>query len=152
MIERDITTKPTKVKIKVLNEDAIIPTRGSEKAAGYDLYSTTNETIMPHETVKVGTGLAIQPPKGYFGAIFARSGLATKFGVRPGNCTGVADEDYTGEYIVALHNDSCNPVAIEKGDRIAQLVFLPYLNVEFTEVEELDITGRGEDGFGSTGK
>ena len=152
MIKRDITTKLTKVKIKVLNEDAIIPTRGSEKAAGYDLYSTKDETIMPHETVKIGTGLAIQPPKGYFGAIFARSGLATKFGVRPGNCTGVADEDYTGEYIVALHNDSCDPVAIEKGDRIAQLVFLPYLNVEFTEVEELDSTSRGDGSFGSTGK
>ena len=152
MIERDITTKPTKVKIKVLNEDAIIPTRGSEKAAGYDLYSTKDETIMPHETVKIGTGLAIQPPEGYFGAIFARSGLATKFGVRPGNCVGCCDEDYTGEYIVALHNDSCNPVSIKEGDRIAQLVFLPYLDVEFTEVDELDITGRGEDGFGSTGK
>ena len=152
MIERNITTNPTKVKIKVLNEDAIIPTRGSEKAAGYDLYSTKDETIMPHVTVKIGTGLAIQPPEGYFGAIFARSGLATKFGVRPGNCTGVADEDYTGEYIVALHNDSCDPVAIEKGDRIAQLVFLPYLNVEFTEAEELDITDRGDGCFGSTGK
>ena len=152
MIERDITTKPTKVKIKVLNEDAIIPTRGSEKAAGYDLYSTKDETIMPHETVKIGTGLAIQPPEGYFGAIFARSGLATKFGVRPGNCVGCCVEDYTGEYIVALHNDSCNPVSIKEGDRIAQLVFLPYLDVEFTEVDELDITGRGEDGFGSTGK
>ena len=152
MIERDITTKPTKVKIKVLNEDAIIPTRGSEKAAGYDLYSTKDETIMPHETVKIGTGLAIQPPEGYFGAIFARSGLATKFGVRPGNCVGCCDEDYTGEYIVALHNDSCDHVTIEKGDRIAQLVFLPYLNVEFTKVEELDITDRGDGGFGSTGK
>ena len=140
------------VKIKLLNNKAKMPTRGSEKAAGYDLYSTTNETIMPHETVKVGTGLAIQPPKGYFGAIFARSGLATKFGVRPGNCVGCCDEDYTGEYIVALHNDSCNPAYIKKGDRIAQLVFLPYLDVEFTKVDELDITGRGEDGFGSTGK
>lgn len=77
------------VKIKLLNNKAKMPTRGSEKAAGYDLYSTTNETIMPHETVKIGTGLAIQPPKGYFGAIFARSGLATKFGVRPGNCCGI---------------------------------------------------------------
>ena len=152
MIERDITTKPTKVKIIVLNEDAIIPTIGSEKAAGYDLYSTKDETIMPHETVKIGTGLAIQPPKGYFGAIFARSGLATKFGVRPGNCVGCCDEDYTGEYIVALHNDSCNPVSIKEGDRIAQLVFLPYLDVEFAEVDELDKTDRGEFGFGSTGK
>ena len=140
------------VKIKLLNDKAKIPTRGSKKAAGMDLYSTTNETIMPHETVKVGTGLAIQPPKGYFGAIFARSGLATKFGVRPGNCTGVADEDYTGEYIVALHNDSCDPISIKEGDRIAQLVFLPYIDVKFEEVDELDKTDRGDGGFGSTGK
>ena len=140
------------VKIKLLNDKAKIPTRGSEKAAGYDLYSTIDTTIMPHETVKVGTGLSMQPPKGYFGAIFARSGLATKFGVRPGNCTGVADEDYTGEYIVALHNDSCDIVSIKEGDRIAQLVFLPYINVEFEEVDELDKTDRGDGGFGSTGK
>ena len=152
MIERDITTKPTKVKIKILNDKAKIPTRGSEKAAGMDLYSTKDETIMPHETVKIGTGLAIQPPEGYFGAIFARSGLATKFGINLGNGVAVIDEDYTGEYIVALHNDSCDPVAIEKGDRIAQLVFLPYLNVEFTKVEELDSTDRGDGCFGSTGK
>ena len=77
------------VKVKVLNDKAKIPTRGSKKAAGMDLYSTTDATIMPHETVKIGTGLAIQPPEGYFGAIFARSGLATKFGVRPGNCVGM---------------------------------------------------------------
>ena len=152
MIERDITTKSTKVKIKVLNEDAIIPTRGSEKAAGYDLYSTKDETIMPHETVKIGTGLAIQPPEGYFGAIFARSGLATKFGINLGNGVAVIDEDYTGEYIVALHNDSCDPVSIKKGDRIAQLVFLPYIDAEFNEVKELNDTERGNGGFGSTGK
>lgn len=140
------------VKVKKLKEEAIIPTRGSEYAAGYDLYSTSSETILPHTTVKVGTGLAIKPPKGYFGAIFARSGLSTKFGVRPGNCVGCCDEDYTGEYIVALHNDSCDPVSIKKGDRIAQLVFLPYINAEFEVVEELEDTARGNSGFGSTGK
>ena len=151
MIERDITTKPTKVKIKVLNEDAIIPTRGSEKAAGYDLYSTKDETIMPHETVKVGTGLAIQPPKGYFGAIFARSGLATKFGINLGNGVAVIDEDYTGEYIVAIHNDSDAIRYIENGDRIAQLIIIPYLSVELEKVKELTETERGDGGFGSTG-
>ena len=140
------------VKIKLLNDKAKMPTRGSEKAAGYDLYSTTDATIMPHETVKVGTGLAIQPPEGYFGAIFARSGLATKFGINLGNGVAVIDEDYTGEYIVALHNDSCNPVSIKEGDRIAQLVFLPYIDVKFEEVDELDKTDRGDGGFGSTGK
>ena len=77
------------VKCKKLYDNAIIPTYGSEKAAGADLYSTINVVIPPHETVKIGTGLAIQPPKGYFGAIFARSGLATKCGVRPSNCVGI---------------------------------------------------------------
>ena len=140
------------VKIKLLNNKAKIPTRGSEKAAGYDLYSTIDETIMPHETVKICTGLAIQPPKGYFGAIFARSGLATKFGVRPGNCVGCCDEDYTGEYIVALHNDSCDPVSIKEGDRIAQLILQKRYDMDFVEVEELEATERGAGGFGSTGK
>lgn len=142
----------TTVKIKKLNKDAQMPTYGSELAAGADLYSTIDATIPAHETVKIGTGLAIKPPKGYFGAIFARSGLATKCGVRPSNCVGVCDEDYTGEYIVALHNDSEDPATIKKGDRIAQLVFLPYLTADFVEVDELAETERGSGGFGSTGK
>lgn len=141
-------------KIKKLKENAIIPTRGSEKAAGYDLYACCNGTIIiePYKTEKISTGLAIQPPKGYFGAIFARSGLATKNGLRPANCVGVCDEDYTGEYIVALHNDSSSIRAIKSGDRIAQLVFLPYIDVGFCEVNELENTKRGDGGFGSTGK
>ena len=140
------------VKIKLLNDKAIIPTRGSEKAAGYDLYSTTNETIMPHETVKVGTGLAIQPPKGYFGAIFARSGLATKNGLRPANCVGVIDSDYRGPVIVALHNDSNELQVIPHGIRLAQFILLPYLPIKgFEVVDELNDTERGENGFGSTG-
>lgn len=142
------------IKIKKLKEKAIIPTRGSNKASGYDLYACCDDTIIiePYKTEKIGTGLAIQPPKGYFGAIFARSGLATKNGLRPANCVGVCDEDYTGEYIIALHNDSSSIRAINSGDRIAQLVFLPYINVDFNEVNELDNTERGNDRFGSTGK
>ena len=143
------------IKIKKLNADAIIPTRGSEKAAGYDLYACIESdavTIPAHSTVKIGTGLAIAVPDGYFGAIFARSGLAAKQGLRPANCVGVADSDYRGEYIVALHNDTDEDKAIAKGERIAQLVVMPYLSVEFDEVEELDETERGAGGFGSTGK
>ena len=96
------------INIKKLNPNAIIPTRGSEYAAGYDLYACSEIAIdiAPHSTVKVGTGLAIEIPHGYFGAIFARSGLATKRGLRPANCVGACDEDYRGEYIVALHNDT----------------------------------------------
>ena len=80
-----------KINIKKLNENAIIPTRGSEGAAGMDLYACTSSpiVIMPHNTVKVGTGIAVELPHGYFGAIFARSGLATKNGLRPSNCVGM---------------------------------------------------------------
>lgn len=142
------------IKIKKLNEKAVIPTRGSEYAAGYDLYACVDEltTIPSHSTVKIGTGLAIEIPHGYFGAVFARSGLATKEGLRPANCIGVCDEDYTGEYIVAIHNDTDLQRVIEPNERIAQLVLLPYLNVEFEEVDELSKTERGIGGFGSTGK
>ena len=142
------------IKIKKLNKNATIPTRGSEYAAGYDLYSASNDVIdiAPHSTVKVGTGLAIEIPDGYFGAIFARSGLATKRGLRPANCVGICDEDYRGEYIVALHNDTDELMSIEPQERIAQLIVMPYLPVEFEEVDELSETKRGIGGFGSTGK
>lgn len=137
-----------------LNPNASVPMQGSKYSAGYDLSACIDGsiTIDPHTTVKIGTGLAIQPPNGYFGAIFARSGLATKQGLRPANCVGVCDEDYTGEYIVAIHNDTNEKKIVAHGDRIAQLVFLPYLNIKFKKVAQLDRTDRGDDGFGSTGK
>lgn len=142
------------INIKKLNPNAIIPTRGSEYAAGYDLYACSEIAIdiAPHSTVKVGTGLAVEIPHGYFGAIFARSGLATKRGLRPANCVGACDEDYRGEYIVALHNDTDEFMSIEPHERIAQLIVMPYLSVEFNEVNELSDTERGSGGFGSTGK
>ena len=141
-------------KIVKLNPNAIIPTRGSSMAAGYDLYACIDKDmfIPPHETKKIGTGLAITPPAGYFGSIYARSGLSTKQGLRPANCCSVCDEDYTGEYIVALHNDFNEGQWIHPGDRIAQLVFLPYIDIEFKEVKSLEETDRGSGGFGSTGK
>lgn len=143
-----------RIKIKKLRDTATIPTRGSEQAAGYDLYADVQEPVVikPHQTEKVGTGLAFEIPEGYFGAIFARSGLAAKQSLRPANCVGVCDSDYRGEYIVALHNDSEEERVIQPKDRIAQLVVMPYLAVEFDEVEELDETERGAGGFGSTGK
>ena len=91
-------------------------------------------------------------PDGYFGAVFARSGLASKQGLRPANCVGVCDSDYRGEYIVALHNDSQIKQIINPGDRIAQLVVMPYLAVTFTECDELSETKRSAGGFGSTGR
>ena len=141
------------IKYKVLNELAKVPTRGSEYAAGYDLYAATDEpmNILAHTTQLVKTGLAFELPDGYFGAIFARSGLASKKGLRPANCVGVVDSDYRGEVMVALHNDTDSDVAIDANERIAQLVLIPYVNMTFEEVEELDATTRGEGGFGSTG-
>lgn len=142
------------IKIKRTDKNAKIPMHGSEYAAGYDLYAcTTNPiTIPPHSTVKVGTGLAMEIPNGYFGAIFARSGLATKQGLRPANAVGVIDSDFRNEVIVALHNDTVLPKTIEPKERIAQLVVIPYLPLEFELVDELSDTERDGGGFGSTGK
>lgn len=142
------------IKIMKINKNATIPTRGSEYAAGYDLYACIDKpvTIKPHETVKIGTGLAFELEANTFGAIFARSGLATKQALRPANCVGVADSDYRGEYIVALHNDSEIERVVNPNDRIAQLVIMPFIPVEFEEVDELSETVRGAGGFGSTGK
>lgn len=141
------------IKVKKLNKYAKLPTRGSENAAGYDLYAATTESInvLPRSTVKIGTGLSFELPKGTFAAIFARSGLATKHGLRPANCVGVCDSDYRGEYIVAIHNDLDTTQIIQPQERIAQMILLPYIEMQFNEVEELSDTERGAGGFGSTG-
>ena len=143
-----------KIELKRLTETATIPTRGSEYAAGYDLYADLNETVEvgAHETKLIPTGIAVCIPDGYFGGVFARSGLSLKEMLRPGNCTGVVDSDYRGEIGVILHNDSNETRYVKPNERIAQLVVIPYLSVEFEEVEELGSTTRGEGGFGSTGK
>ena len=142
------------IKIKKLTDTAVLPARGSEYAAGYDLYADCKEsiTIEPHETAKIGTGLSMEIPDGYFGAVFARSGLASKQGLRPANCVGVCDSDYRGEYIVALHNDTDEIMTIQPQEKIAQMILLPFLFMEFEEVVELSDTKRGEGGFGSTGE
>lgn len=141
------------INIKLLNENAKVPTRGSEYAAGYDLYAATEYDIeiTPHSTVKIGTGISVELPNGTFGAIFARSGLATKKGLRPANCVGVCDSDYRGEYIVAIHNDTDETMTISAGERIAQLIVMPFVGIEFNVVNELTKTERGDGGFGSTG-
>ena len=166
-----------KIKAKRLSNTAIIPTYGSKCACAADLYCDLRVDkcidlnpanvdfkhmeysgdcfdrvhIAPHETIKLPTGWAFQPPEGYAGFIYARSGLATKNGLRPSNCVGVCDEDYSGEYIVAIHNDTDEYQFIHAGDRIAQLEFRPYEKSEFELVDELDKTERGLAGFGSTG-
>lgn len=142
------------VRFKRLNDLAKVPTRGSEKAAGYDLYAATsyNIEIAPHKTIMVGTGLAFEIPDGYFGGLVARSGIATKRGLRVCQGLAVVDSDYRGEVFVPIHNDSDLPQILEAGERMAQLVIMPYLPVEFEEVKELDDTERGAGGFGSSGK
>lgn len=143
-----------KVNLKKIKQNAVVPTKGSIEAAGSDLYACVDSsiTILPHTTEKIGTGIALELPQQSFGAIFARSGLATKQGLRPANCVGVIDSDYRGEIIVALHNDTDEPKTISPSERIAQLVVLPFVPVEFEEVEDLTNTIRGTGGFGSTGK
>ena len=145
--------KEEKVEIKKLNDEAIIPTYGSIDAAGADLYANieSTETILPHETKLIKTGIAMAIPKGLMGLIFARSGLASKRGLAPANKVGVVDADYRGEIMVALHNHSEQEQTIEPKERIAQMVFVPYIKGVFEVVDELDDTTRGAGGFGSTG-
>lgn len=143
-----------KVAVKKLREGAVLPTFGSNEAAGADLYACLEHdvTIAPGETVFVPTGLAMELPRGYAGLIYARSGLACKRGLAPANKVGVVDSDYRGEFIVALHNHGTQPQTISHGERIAQLVVTPVLIPEYIEVETLSDTQRGTGGFGSTGR
>ena len=142
------------IKIKRLRPEAKLPTRGSAFAAGYDLYADLDADVVikPHSTEKISAGIALEIPEGYFGGIYARSGLATKENLRPANCVGVIDADYRGPVTVALHNDSDETRIVQAGERIAQLVIQPFLSVSFIETDELSETVRGEGGFGSTGK
>lgn len=139
--------------VKRLDPRAKLPAYGSADAAGADLYALTDGpvAIRPGETVLIHTGLAMAIPRGYVGLVYARSGLATKQGLAPANKVGVIDADYRGELMVSLHNHSQETRTVECGDRIAQLVIAPYLTAQFAEAEDLDATGRGAGGFGSTG-
>lgn len=144
------------VQVKQLSDTATVPVRKSLDSAGLDLYADLggddkSVIIFPGTTLKIKTGLAMALPQYTFGAIFARSGLATNEGLRPANCVGVCDADYRGEYIIPMYNDSDTERIISHGERIAQLIILPYIPATFQLVEELDETERGEGGFGSTG-
>lgn len=143
-----------RINIKKLTETAKLPERGSAYAAGYDLFADLKEAveIAPKQTLMINTGVAMEIPEGYWGGIFARSGLSTKEGLRPANCVGVVDADYRGPICVALHNDSEVVRTVTPGQKVAQMVVVPFLAVEFEEVAELSDTVRGVGGFGSTGK
>lgn len=152
--KRGFTMLTEKIAVKKLREDAVIPTYGSEYAAGADLYACIDDIVEfePGETKMIPTGIAMEIPVGYAGLIYARSGLATKKGLAPANKVGVVDADYRGEIMVSLHNHSTEKKAIEPKERIAQLVVTPYLTALFEETDELSDTVRGEGGFGSTGR
>ncbi len=141
------------VAVKKLDERAVLPTYGSDYAAGADLYAILDGelTIAPGETKLVHTGLSMEIPEGYAGLIYGRSGLASKRGLAPANKVGVVDADYRGEVMVALHNHSNSEQKVLPGERIAQLVVTPFLKVNFMESESLSETVRGSGGFGSTG-
>ena len=144
----------SKVCIKILREGAVCPSYQSEFAAGADLYAAIDNDveIKSGETFFVPTGIAMEIPVGYVGLVYARSGLACKKGLAPANKVGVIDSDYRGEIMVALHNHSKKPVIVGKGERVAQIVLIPYLTADFEICEQLSDTVRGEGGFGSTGK
>ena len=150
------------IRVKKINENAILPTYGSAEAAGADLYACLENSVViqPGESVFIPTGLSMELPKGYAGFIYARSGLACidgtnmacKKGLAPANKVGVIDSDYRGEFIVVLHNHGNEPREISHGERIAQLVITPVYTPGFAQVEELNDTARSAGGFGSTGK
>lgn len=149
------------LSVKPLAPDIPLPSYAHPTDAGLDLHAISVEApgtvivatciIQPGMTAKVHTGIAIKLPHGTFGAVYPRSGLATKTGLAPANMVGVIDENYTGEIIVALHNYSNEPQAFAIGDRIAQLVVQPVVHCTITQVTELPDTDRGNGGFGSTG-
>jgi dUTP pyrophosphatase len=142
------------VKIKRLDERAIIPTYGTQYSAGAALYALLDceVEIAPHETLFVHTGISVEIPEGYCGLVFARSSMGAKRGLAPANKVGVIDADYRGEIMVTLHNHSEKTATVAHGERIAQLAIVPFLKAEFEEAAELSDTVRGEGGFGSTGR
>ena len=143
-----------RIWFKKLNERAVTPAYGTEYSAGADLYACMNEPVViePGMTEFIHTGIAMEIPEGLVGLIYARSGMACKKGIAPANKVGVIDADYRGEIMVSLFNHSKEPRVIEHGERIAQLVIVPFLAAQWNEVDELSETVRGEGGFGSTGR
>lgn len=140
------------VGLQQLDEGMPVPRYAHDGDAGMDLRVTSTVTLLPHETRLVGTGFAMSIPHGYYGAIVPRSGMATKHGVTVANTPGTVDENYRGEVKLALHNLGNVPVTVERGERVAQIIFKCYEQAEFALMDVLDDTDRGEGGFGSSGR
>jgi dUTP pyrophosphatase len=142
------------VRVKILRENAMIPTYGSEQAAGADLYACleTPVVIHPGETAFIPTGISLEVPMGCAGLIYAHSGMACKRGLAPANKVGVVDSDYRGEILVALYNHGNVAQTVENGERVAQFVITPVLTPADVIADCLSDTARNQGGFGSTGK
>lgn len=143
------------VKIKRLTATAIIPTKGTQRSGGYDLYADTNIDVVipPGQTVSLFTGIALEIPSGYAGFVYSRSGAAVKRGLCIATGVSVIDADYRGNIGIPIRNESNETQVISPHERIAQIVFHPVADVKFNEVDgDLSQTERGTGGFGSTGK
>jgi dUTP pyrophosphatase len=142
-----------RLAIRRLDPAATLPTRAHEGDAGLDLYAGEAAAIEPGGRASVGTGLALEVPPGHAALVLPRSGLAAKHGIALVNAPGLIDAGYRGEVRVLLHNtDATEPFEVSAGDRIAQLLLVPFVAAEPVEVEELAVSERGEGGFGSSGR
>ena len=143
-----------KIEVKKLNKNAKLPYRATAGSAGADLFACIERDIVIEsgQRVLIPTGIAVEiPENGYGGFVFARSSVASRYGVSLSNCVGVIDSDYRGEVKIPIINHGQDAYTVKNGDRIAQLVIMPVDVPEFVEVQELSDTQRGEGGFGSTG-
>lgn len=139
------------MKVKLVNEYAQLPTRGSNDAVGLDLYSQFHIKVPADSQKKIPLGVAVEIPKGYMGLLVPRSSMS-KTPLRCANSVGIIDADYRGELSIVYENVSCNDYTIFRGDRIAQLIIIPVAMVDVLDVNELSETERGAGGYGSTGK
>ena len=144
---------PINVKIKLLRKNAKIPQQKNKGDAGFDLYANIDQDVQvaPRSTMLIKTGIAIEIPSGYYGALHTRSGIGTKRNLRLANCTGIIDSDYRGELLVAVYNDSNQGQILNNKERFAQIVIMPYLKYDINVVDELNTPQENHDGFGSTG-
>lgn len=139
------------MKVKLVNEYAQLPTRGSKDAAGLDLYCPFHIKVPADSQKKIPLGIAVEIPQGYMGLLVPRSSMS-KTPLRCANSVGIIDADYRGELSIAYENISCSDYTIFRGDRIAQLIIVPIAIVDVEEAQTLSETERGDGGYGSTGK
>lgn len=139
------------MKVKLMNEYAKLPTRGSEDAAGLDLYCPFHIKVPADSQKKIPLGIAVEIPKGHMGLLVPRSSMSNT-PLRCANSVGIIDEDYRGELSIVYENVSCKDYEVARGDRIAQLIIVPIAIVDVEEAQTLSETERGDGGYGSTGK